>query len=145
MKELILIRYGEHTDGHLNDQGRETMGMVAEKIKPVIEGKKVLIVCAKVVRAEEGALVLSQLIGVPSPSSYDELYSAEEDGKLPDVPIAAELINRLGEDVDVLIVIASREYIEQLPSYILNGGEPTNLDRGEVLVIDFDSQSMNKL
>lgn len=146
MEKLILIRYGEHTDGHLNGQGRETMGMIAAKLAPVIDNKKVLIACAKVVRAVESAKVLANLLHTSEPTSYDEFYSAEEAGKFPDATAANELINNLGESCDILIVIASREYIELLPSMILKqGAEVTNLNRGEVLVIDYETSSANKL
>ena len=147
MEKIIFIRYGEHTNGHLNDQGRETMRMVAGKLKPIIQDSMASIVCAKVIRAEEGAAELSRIMNLQTPISFDEFYSAEEDGKLPNIPTAATLINNLGEGVDSLIVVASREYIEQLPSYILmsENNEVTNLDRGEILVIDLENRTVNKI
>ncbi len=147
MNKLILVRYGEHSDGHLNDQGKETLNTIAGKLKPLIGEGSAQVVSAKVVRAEESGELLSQLLGLPKSTSYNEFYSAEEDAILPNVSVAADKVNTLGKDFDTLIAIASREYIEQLPSHILNENEigRTDLDRGEVLVIDYDKQSLYKL
>jgi len=58
--------------------------------------------------------------------------------------------NLLWKQYDIVIAVISREYIETLPNYILGNlgvhkvGE-TNLDRGEILIVDYGKKSWTKM
>lgn len=149
MNRLILVRYGEHTDGHLSEEGKQTMVLVSEKLKPFVQNEKVCIICAKVPRAIESAEVISTSLNVSPVRSFEELYAAEEDGVSIDLETANKVMNEAGAECDIVIAVVSREYIEALPNYILQSlgvqktGE-TRLERGEVLVLDYDKKDITK-
>jgi hypothetical protein len=58
---------------------------------------------------------------------------------------AKEFVESFGNDIEVLIAIASREYIETLPAYLLSQNLKTNLNRGECLVIDLEKKEISYL
>jgi len=148
MNKLILVRYGEHEGGHLNEVGIKAMVFVAEKLKHLLENQNVGIVCAEVPRAIESAHIVSEALNVSPAKHFVELYAVE------DTPIhltkAAEVIDSAGGECDVLIAVVSREYIESLPNYILQslGVEKpieTHLERGEVLILDYGTKEITYL
>lgn len=145
MNKLILVRYGEHTDGHLNEVGIKAMVLVAEKLKHLLENVNAGIICAEVPRAIEGAHIISETLNVPPAKHFPELYASE------DAPIhlnkAVEMVDSAGGEHDVLIAVISREYIEALPNYILQGlgvEKPieTHLERGEILILDYNKKDI---
>ena len=148
MNKLILVRYGEHTDGHLNEIGIKAMVLVAQKLKPLLENVNVGIVCAQVPRAIESAHIISEALNVGPVEHVAELYASE------DVPVhlnkAVEAVDAAGGECDVLVAVVSREYIETLPNYILQslGVEKpieTHLERGEVLLLDYNKKDVTYL
>ncbi|OGZ65567.1 MAG: hypothetical protein A3C50_02850 [Candidatus Staskawiczbacteria bacterium RIFCSPHIGHO2_02_FULL_43_16] len=148
MNKLIFVRYGEHTDQHLNEVGIKAMILVAEKLKHILENQNVGIVCAEVPRAVESAHIISETLNVPPAKHFAQLYASE------DAPIyltkAVEVIDSAGGEHDVLIAVVSREYIETLPNFILQslGVEKpieTHLERGEILVLDYSKKEITYL
>ncbi len=148
MNKLIFVRYGEHTDGHLNEAGVKAMILVGEKLKPFLQDKNVCIICAQISRAIESAKIISENLGIPVAQLFVELYATE------DVPInlekAMEVIDFAGKECDTVIAIVSREYIETLPNYILQSlgiqkTEETHLERGEALILDYDKKDITYL
>jgi len=148
MNKLIFVRYGEHEGGHLNEVGIKAMILVAEKLKHILQNADAGIICAEVPRAIEGAHIISEALNVPPAKHFAELYAVE------DTPIhltkAAEVIDSAGGECDVLIAVVSREYIETLPNFILQslGVEKpieTHLERGEVLILDYDKKEITYL
>lgn len=115
---------------------------VAEKIRPIIQNQKSLIVSAQVLRAEESAQIIARELQLPQPQSFVEFYAAEEEGELSDPEGATKLITNLGNQCEVLIVIASRECIETIPQHILENHESYNLKRGEALLIDWEKRTV---
>jgi len=81
MEQLILIRYGEHKDGHLSEQGTQTMRRAADSLLRV-NLDKVRLLAANTPRAIESARIIASSLSVEV-EVFDELYAAEEDGKLP--------------------------------------------------------------
>jgi phosphohistidine phosphatase SixA len=144
MKQLILVRYGQYKEGHLTEEGVETMMRAGEKVQPFISGRSVRLLAAETPRAIESAEVIGEMIN-KSVEVYSELYAAEEDEKLPDCELAENLLVELGHNCDVLVAIVSREYIETLPSYLLKKDLKTSLERGDCLVIDFDTNGISYL
>lgn len=148
MKKLILVRYGNWENGHLNEEGKQTMADTAQKLEPFVVGSFIIIAGA-VDRAIESANIIAKHFTLPPVQSFPELYAAEEDGNLPDLTAATNVITQLGSQYDTVIAVVSREYIESLPAHILHNvlsletpTEPTNLDRGELLVLDFETQTV---
>jgi len=127
--KLILVRYGEHEDGHLSDKGKEAMFLVAKKLESLVKGKKACIISANIPRAFEGAKIISEIIGVSSVETFDEFYAAEEKNIYVDIVRAIKILDSLGKKFDVVIAVISREYIEKIGK--------KDLKRGEILVLDY--------
>jgi phosphohistidine phosphatase SixA len=145
MKNLFLVRYGEYADdGHLSKAGEKTMKKSAEILQNHIEGS-FSIVCAAVPRAEESAAIIAGSLSAVVLSAHNELYAAEEEGKLPDAAKAKSVLESCGDSADSLIAVVSREYIETLQNaFIAKVTKPIFLERGEVLKIDIEQQSLKK-
>jgi phosphohistidine phosphatase SixA len=142
MKNLILIRYGQHQNGHLTPEGVKVMALAGARLKLLIEGKATVVIASSTPRAFESGKIIADIL--KSELTIDEsLYAAEEDGKFPDNTQAKAFVENFGNNVDVLVAITSREYIETLPAYILEQPLNTNLERGECLVIDYESKSIS--
>ena len=148
MNKLILVRYGEHEGGHLNEVGTKAMVLVAEKLKPLLQNADASIVCAEIPRAVESAHIISEALNISPAKHFAQLYASE------DAPIyltkAGEVIDSAGGECDVLIAVISREYIQTLPNYILQslGVEKpieTHLERGEVLILDYGKKEITYL
>jgi hypothetical protein len=147
MEKLILVRYGQYENEHLSDDGRETMVMASRKIGPLIYSKKFIVVSADIPRAVESAQILAEQLHGPQVQSFSEFYAAEEDGYLPDIQKAVKLMIALGQDCDILIAVVSREYIEAIPNHVLPhlAGEKNTLNRGEIFVLDYQTENLTKL
>lgn len=148
MKKLILVRYGSWENGHLNEEGKQTMADTAQKLESFAVGSFVVIAGA-VDRAIESANIIAAHFGLPTVQSFPELYAAEEDGHSPNLAAATQVITQLGSQYDTVIAVVSREYIETLPAHILHNvlgverpAEPTNLDRGELLAVDYEAKTI---
>jgi hypothetical protein len=150
MKKLALVRYGEHEAGHLTEEGIRTMVLTAELLLPLIQDQPVCVISAEVPRAIESAEVLSRHLNISPVQTFSELYAAEEDGRLPNLSLAAKLINSLGKKYDLVIAVVSREYIETLPNHILKSLgtkeiTETHLNRGEILILDYNTKKIKYL
>lgn len=143
MKQLILVRYGQYEDGHLTEEGIETMERAAMRLNDIEIGTSRLL-AANTPRAVESAEVLARSLGTQV-EICDELYAAGEDGKLPSTSSAWALLKSRGEACDSLIAVVSREYIETLPSLILGSEAEVSLDRGQCLVIDLETNVLTYL
>ncbi len=146
MKNLFLVRYGGYTtDGHLSEIGVVTMKQSAGILQEHLTDN-FCIVCAAVPRAEESAEVIAKLLGVSVLGAYPEFYAADEEGRLPDVVKAKNVLESFGNSVDSIIAVVSREYIESLQnSFFENNTEAISLKRGEVLKIDIEHELLEKL
>ncbi len=148
MNTLVLVRYGEHENGHLNESGKNAMILVGEKLKSLFDNKNIGIVCAQVPRAIESAQIISKCLGIFSVQNFTELYA--EEGRSVNLEKVKEVLDSVGGKRDVLIAVVSREYIETLPNFILqNLGVQktieTHLERGEFLILDYDKNECNLL
>ena len=143
MKRLILVRYGQYESGHLTAEGISTMEKAASRFGSIATGTNRLL-AANTPRAVESAAVLAPVLETQV-EPLDELYAAEEDGRLPDSAHAWQLLQSLGEDCDTLVAVVSREYIEDLPSLILDQKVQISLDRGQCLVIDLNAKTISYL
>ena len=144
MKQLILVRCGQYEDGHLTDEGVETMIKAGAKIMPLVPDLVVRLISAETSRAIESAEVIGNMIS-KSVEVYSELYAAEEDDRLPDCNAAEELLTELGNNCEVIIAVVSREYIETLPAHLLRKEIQTSLNRGDCLIIDFEREEVSYL
>ena len=124
------------------------MTATAQKLEPFAAGSFIVIAGA-VDRAVESANVIATHFNLPAVQSFPELYAAEEDGKLPNLQAATNVITQLGLQYDTIIAVASREYIESLPAHILQNvlkveapAEPTHLNRGELLILDCEHKTI---
>ena len=124
--KLILVRYGGHENGRLNEEGKETMLSVAEKLKTLVENKKCCVVCADVARAVESGKIISDNLGLEI-KPFLEFYAAPEDNIVVDVDKAKNILDLLDREYEVVIAVISREYIEKLSG--------KNLQRGEFIVL----------
>jgi phosphohistidine phosphatase SixA len=144
MKKLILVRYGQYENGHLTQEGIRVMTLSGERLKQFVEENKVVVVASSTPRAFESGKIVADILGTELLVN-DSLYAAEEDGKFPDTVQAKEFVESFEDTVEVLIAIASREYIETLPAYILDQSIETHLERGECLVIDYENKNISYL
>ena len=144
MKKLILVRYGQYENGHLTPEGTKVMTHSGERLKLFVEENKVAVVASSTPRAFESGKIVADILGTELLVN-DSLYAAEEDGKFPDNMQAKEFVESFEDTVEVLIAIASREYIETLPAYILEQPTETHLERGECLVVDYENKSISYL
>ncbi len=144
---IIFVRYGEYDNGHINQSGRETMLSIAHRLESYIANHKVNIVVADVPRAIESADILCKELHLPKAQPFKELFAEEENGRLPDIETAASVVFSAAKQKDTLIVIASREYLELLPKYILNGENSvkTEIKRGEMLIVDYELRNVSYL
>jgi phosphohistidine phosphatase SixA len=127
--KLILVRYGEHEDGHLSDKGKETVLLVAKKLESLVRDKKVCIISANILRAIESAKIISEMIGVSPIEAFDEFYAAEEKNIYVDIGRATKILDSLSKKFDVTIAVVSREYIKELGK--------KDLRRGDILALDY--------
>lgn len=144
MKKLILVRYGQYENGHLTEEGIRVMNLSGERLKLYVEENKLAIVASSMPRAFESGKIVADILGIELVVN-DSLYAAEEDGNFPDTTQAKEFIESFGDDIEILVAIASREYIETLPAYILDHPIETHLERGECLVVDYESKNISYL
>jgi hypothetical protein len=149
MEKLILVRYAQYDQlGHITDQGRHVMEETAIHIAPYVSRAVVSVLAANTSRAVESAMVLSGALSINAPVPVDELYAAEEDGRLPDCAIALSAIVREVGEADTVIAVVSREYIETLPAHIAQNNfmsqefSSITLERGEALIIDFHTKQI---
>jgi hypothetical protein len=117
------------------------MAELAEKVKALTHGEKILVISATIPRAVESVAIVTKNLNLSAPETFPELYASEEDNLLPDINKAVAVINSFENRCDVLVVIASREYIEVLPKYFIKEPETgpaqkTQLKRGEAVVLD---------
>ena len=152
MKLLILARYGQWENGHLNAEGIETMNTFAERIKILLEKfPKIKILSADIPRAYESAKIIAAHLNIEVVKKYSELYAAEEEGLLPNVDKAYSVISSEGKLDDVVVVVVSREYTKTLPNYISNTvfDNPEkfdlNLNRGEAILFDFSAKKISTI
>lgn len=148
MKKLILVRYGNWEKGHLNEEGKQVMTAAAIKLE-IFAVSSFTVIAAAVDRALESANIIAEHFKLPAVQSFPELYAAEEDGNLPNLSAATNLITKLGIQYDTVVAVVSREYIESLPGYIMRNTlgvetatEPAHLDRGELLVLDYEAKTI---
>lgn len=118
IQELILVRYGQYQDGHLTLEGKKTMREAAGRIESYLEKREAVLISAPTPRATESANIIAEKLMIAEAQVRPEIYAADEEGILPDCAVATELILSLGELHPTIIAVASREYIETLPSYI---------------------------
>ena len=137
MKYLVLVRYGHHAGGYLTEEGKRSIFTAAEKLKTFVGNKKIIVIAPALPRAFESGQIIANSLDAKLLIN-DSLYAAEEDGKFPNNNKAKEFVESFKDDVELLIAIASREYIESLPSYLLSQNLDTKLDRGECLILDFN-------
>jgi hypothetical protein len=147
MQILILVRYGEHEAGRLNEKGVGSMLRVAHELFVLENLGLCKIVCADISRAIESATIISEAMKIAVPLSLTELYAAEEDGVGVDLDSAMKVIETQGANVDTLIVVCSREYIEVIPKMILSPSlaevdRCESLQRGQFLLIDLERRAM---
>src|SRR3989344_1178903 len=128
--KLVLVRYGEYTDGHLNEQGRRTMTLVSGRLKSVVQNAKVCIICANIPRAIESAEIITKEFNAEPAQSFTELYAAEENGVGINLDTALKIIDTAGQGKDVVVAIISREYIQAISKHF--GGPDAILKRGEI-------------
>lgn len=150
MKTLILARYGQWENGHLNTDGVKTMNTFGERVKTILkEIKSIAIISADIPRAYESAKIIADHFGVKTIKKFIELYAAEEDGILPNAQSAYSIISSEGSLNDVVIAVISREYIEVLPDFISNTvfkkqiTIDTKLQRGEAIIINYQTQEIS--
>lgn len=148
MKKLILVRYGNWEHGHVTDEGKQVMSKAAQSLEKFMVGT-FTVVAARVDRATESANIITKHFNLPPVQCFSELYAADEEGQLPDVKAALHVLNTAGSKYDTVIAVVSREYIETLPAYILQEVfrsdetiSPPHLNRGELLVLDFETNTI---
>mgnify|MGYP001007827864 CR=1 FL=1 len=142
MKKIILVRYGQYENGNLTEEGINTMTETAGRLKVSGLDKSSVVISSETPRAFQSAKVISEILE----SKFlvnNSFYAAEEDGVFVDNAKAAQFVNTFSSDVDNLIIVASREYIESFPAYFLETKENTRLERGECLVIDCENKSIS--
>jgi phosphohistidine phosphatase SixA len=144
MRKLILVRYGQYENGHLTKEGIKVMTRAAERLSMFIGDGEVTVVASVTPRAFESGQIIAKTLGVELLVN-DSLYAAEEDGKFPNNMQAKEFVESFGNDDGILVGIASREYIESLPAYILEQSIETHLERGECLVVDYENKNISYL
>lgn len=127
--KLILVRYGTHENGHLNEQGKKNMIDAVKLLKPFVVNKKACLISANIPRAIESAEIISEKLENLSIKPFNEFYAAEEEGIKVDIDKARNILNSLINDFEVVIAVISREYIEKLSD--------KNLERGEISVLEY--------
>jgi len=150
MEKLVLVRYGQYENDQLTDEGKAVMRAAAERIKEFLGQTKPLVITASTNRAIESAKIVGDALETGQVGAYPEIYAADEEGRFADCAVAARLIETLGAKNPVIVAIASREYIDMLPSWILenelgSGEIKTSLNRGEALVLDYKTRTVSYL
>ncbi|MEK7649755.1 MAG: hypothetical protein AAB367_02235 [Patescibacteria group bacterium] len=145
--QIIFIRYGEWENAHINERGKKTMLSVAHKLEKFIHKPNASIIVADIPRAIESAAILSKELQLPEAKRTSELFAEEESGNLPNIEKAASVVLSASEHKNILIVIASREYLELLPNYILEkrNSEKASVQRGEILIVDIETNTLKTL
>lgn len=139
MKQLIVVRHGQYGhDDRLNDHGRVQISMLAEKLKPLMNGATVLILTSITDRARESAEILGSSFGVGF-EEHEILWSDKLHPK--DLPGTLELVRSRKDEADVLVLVTHYEYVEEFPAYFAREELGISLDswlieKGEAWVLD---------
>lgn len=119
------------------------MVKAANNLRPHLHDKSFVVLASSSPRAAESGKIVAEVLDSDLQMS-NALYAAEEEGILPDTAQAATMLQDFN-DIDTVVAIASREYIETLPSFLLHKTLKTNLERGECLIIDLEERSISYL
>ncbi len=132
MNKLIVCRHGQYdiTTGHLNDEGRECINLLAERLPLFVDGGSVLLLTSPIFCARESAEIIGSKLGVEvrTEDTLCEYYST--------IDKVVELVKEHG-DADVLLLVTHGSFASSLPRYFVPMPTP-NLRKGEAWLIDFE-------
>lgn len=146
MKRLFLVRHGSYgDDDRLSDYGREQIAKLAEKIKPLLNGKKPIVLASPADRALESGEILAKAFGTNA-ESHEILWTCEGHGFQPDGII--ELIKKRADDAEDIILISHKE-IERFPQLfakIYLDGAPgiycLGIEKGNAVMINCEEKKI---
>ena len=114
MKLLIVARHGGYTNDHLDQDGIRQIGILTDKLRPVIGRSSVRILTSTAARAQESANILARAFGVQA-EAHDVLWSDEHHPQ--NNSAALLLVQSRGGDVDILMLVTHFEYAKDFPGY----------------------------
>lgn len=145
MKKLIVFRHGAYDEktGRLDEDGREWLVRVAERVKPHLEGR-VRILSSTAPRAVDSAEVLAAQLGLEGVEQHLVLWSDNEHRM--NLPGVGTLVFQCSFDVEVLILVTHLEYAESFPTYFAeemlhSDIEPYQVSYGCARVIDCEERT----
>lgn len=145
MEALVIARHGVYDDSYnLSPRGAEQMKALAERLKPTIGSRKVIVLASSVSRGRASGDVMGEVLGCPV--EHHEVLWSEKDHP-ENLEKATELIMSKGADHDVVIIVTHLEYTERLPSYVgehVMGGVKfgyVEITKGSAYIMDFNAKT----
>lgn len=143
MRKLILVKYNNYADGHITPEDRKQLRHLLPKLELIIREQEVKLAVDHNRCAEETGDFLRSALKLYRPFSFAEFYNKTKEGRVPNVVIASKFFIQLGDDVDCLVVVVSRAYIDTVPLYFVttalqsgDTGTVLRLGDGRAYVID---------
>jgi phosphohistidine phosphatase SixA len=149
MKKLVIARHGSYGhDDCLDDFGKKQIRLLAEELKKLINGDKVVILSSTAERARQSAEILAEVLVVEHQlhellwSDCDHPHSHQK---------ALELVRSHKEGADIIILVTHLEYGEGFPSHFgqhelegtsLNG---FGIQKCQAWIIDCQAKKMDRL
>ncbi len=132
LTRLIIVRHGDYEvrSGKLSLIGIAQIEVLAGKLRPHVEGRRVRMLVSTATRAEQSAEILKKELDISDVELHGTL-SSEED-RIDGVK-AFELVDeRSADDIEVLIVVTHLEYADVLPRMFAEQKLGWNVGRPEV-------------
>lgn len=146
MNKLVITRHGPYgPDYCLNDRGRKQMRLLAEQLRPQIDGDKIVILSSTADRARQSAEILGEVLGATH-QLHEVLWS--EGSRLPNHGKVLELIRAHEGNAETLILVTHLEYGEEFPAHFGHhalGGirlDGFGIEKGQAWVIDTETKRM---
>lgn len=147
LKKLVFVRHGSYGhDFHLNDHGHKQMDVAAEKIGPLLqEHRSVLLIVSTTLRAVESAEDLKKHFNFDS-CEESKLFS--DNGW--DIQAGIKVILERGKQHDMIVVVSHLEYCEYLPYDFMKKvfgleSPALSMGRGHVCLCDLEKKTLTKL
>ena len=120
MKKLIIVRHPEDNilGGHLSTLGKDKIFNISERFKNLnlIEGNKKSLLTSTADKAIDSAKILGKVLSIGHIEESDFLL-CDTKNHLPEHLIDVLDLVSSREDMDTLIIVSSKEYVETFPNY----------------------------
>jgi phosphohistidine phosphatase SixA len=147
MIKLILVRHGQYDNtGHLSDNGREQIKMLAGKLEQYMkDDMSVVVLASPTHRTYESAEIISKAFGVEF-QTYKDLLSEGLDNPM-NLEGAYKLVKSL-DKADIIILVTHFDYVADFPKFFSEKEwgiklPSIEIGKGEAWIVDCEKKTLN--